>query len=398
MCREHEPDGVLPPADAQRVDLEPRPLAGDRGADLEHVRTEDQLVAAREVVRVVLHERHAARQAGTHHLERADHRCGLPVTLGPEAVAVGHEPLDREAGQLAQAVEVLERVGEGDGAAFGDERSQPDLLARAVAEAVRPRAARSELGGHVVLVEVLRHQPVRLGVADGVHRSREVADAPGVDAEAQPALRLDLVALGDGDLAHVVADADDAAIGPVVAGGRSTRPGPDLLLHRRVAPVPHDHLAIDPQPRGDEPELAVAVGRLVQVHEVHVDVGPRDLAVELRVEVEEGLGEQLEARDPHPGRAEGVHPCDQADAHRVEVGLRREPADSVRVGEDRLEDHADRDGRRRIERTRDRLRMGGDGVEDLGAIEVLTAGDEPDLVLGEVQHRDRLPQRAGDGR
>ena len=52
----------------------------------------------------------------------------------------------------------------------------------------------------------------------------------------------------------------------------------------------HD-LALEPQARDDEPELAVAVGRLVQVHEVHVDLRPGQLAVELRVQVRQRLRE-----------------------------------------------------------------------------------------------------------
>ena len=39
---------------------------------------------------------------------------GLPVALRPEAVAVGHEALDGEPGQLAQAVEVLKLVNKGE--------------------------------------------------------------------------------------------------------------------------------------------------------------------------------------------------------------------------------------------------------------------------------------------
>ena len=62
-----------------------------------------------------------------------------------------------------------------------------------------------------------------------------------------------------------------------------------LAIDRRVLPVADDHLAAQPQPAADEPELAVAVGRLVQVHEVHVDRRPGDVAVELRVQVRERL-------------------------------------------------------------------------------------------------------------
>ena len=108
------------------------------------------------------------------------------------------------------------------------------------------------------------------------------------------------------------------------AAGRA-RPGADPVGDVRVLPVADDGLAGDPQPGLDEPELAVAVGGLVQVHEVHVDLGPRQIAVELRVQVEQRLGQRLEAGDPHPGRRERVHPGDDADA-RV---ARRSPRGSV---------------------------------------------------------------------
>ena len=108
MGVEDEPDRVGLAADRERVDLERRARGGDRLADLEHVRAEAQVAAGVEVVGVVLHERDAAGQPAGHDLHRADHRRGLPVALGAEPVAVAHEPLDGQPGELRQAVEVLE--------------------------------------------------------------------------------------------------------------------------------------------------------------------------------------------------------------------------------------------------------------------------------------------------
>jgi hypothetical protein len=78
--------------------------------------------------------------------------------------------------------------------------------------------------------------------------------------------------------------------------------------------VPDDHLAIQAHAAADKAELAVAVGRLVQVHKVHIDVGPGQVAIILRVQMHERLLERAQAGDPHLGRREGVHPGDQADA------------------------------------------------------------------------------------
>ena len=83
-----------------------------------------------QVVGVVFHERGAARQAGGHHLHGAHQRGGLPVALGAEAVAVRHQALDGEAGELRQAVQVLEGRREGAEAAVLEEAAHAQLDAR----------------------------------------------------------------------------------------------------------------------------------------------------------------------------------------------------------------------------------------------------------------------------
>ncbi len=317
MRVEDEPDRIGLAADRQRVDLEARPAAGDRLAHLEHVRPEDEVVAALvEVVGVVLHERHAARQAVGHDLHRPDHGGGLPVALRTEAVAVAHQPLDGEAGQLGQPVQVLEGVGEGDEPAVGQERAQPELDARTVPQRVGAVAAGTERGDDVVLVEVGRDERVDLSVAGVVDGADEVADAIPVGREAQPADGLDLVAVGHRDVAHVLAEPGDAAAVPIVPCPRRPRPGPDPVLDLGVRPVAGDDRPLQPQPGGHEPELPVAVGGLVEVHEVHVDRRPRDVAMVLGMEVEERLVQALQPGDPHLGRGERVHPHDQPDTGR----------------------------------------------------------------------------------
>ena len=76
----------------------------------------------------------------------------------------------------------------------------------------------------------------------------------------------------------------------------------------------YNHLAAQTHAAHDVAELAVAVGALVEVHEVHVDFVPGNFGVELGMEVEDWLVELLEAVNPHLGGREGVHPCDYADA------------------------------------------------------------------------------------
>ena len=99
----------------------------------------------------------------------------------------------------------------------------------------------------------------------------QVVDAVGVDRHAEPQLGLDLVALGDRDVAHVVAEPGQPQRAQLRASGGGPRPRPDPLGHRGIADVPGDGLAGHAEPGLDVAELPVAVRRLVEVHEVHVD-------------------------------------------------------------------------------------------------------------------------------
>ena len=92
-------------------------------------------------------------------------------------------------------------------------------------------------------------------------------------------LRLDLVALGHGDVAHVVAEPGQAQRPHLGQPAGGPGPGADGGADPGVADVTDHGLAGHTQPGLDVGELTVAVGRLVQVHEVHVDVGPGQLEV-----------------------------------------------------------------------------------------------------------------------
>ena len=77
-------------------------------------------------------------------------------------------------------------------------------------------------------------------------------------------------------------------------------------------------------------------------------------------------------------------PGDQAYAPGRVVGLLAQGGDGVRRGQDGFEHHLDRDGRRGIERPGDFLRMDGHLFQGFRAVEMLTAGDEPDFELFEI--------------
>ncbi len=175
-------------------------------------------------------------------------------------------------------------------------------------------AAFAEFGSDAVFLLIEGAEFGDTGVADSVDFFDEISDAEGVHFPAEADLGGNFVALGDGDVAHVITDACDLEIARAVPTACGAGPGGEALVDFRILPMADDRLARQAQARADVAEFAAAVRGLVEVHEVHVDVVPWDIAVELGVEVGERLAEDLQAFDPHFRRRERVHPRDDADA------------------------------------------------------------------------------------
>ena len=131
----------------------------------------------------------------------------------------------------------------------------------------------------------------------------EVADPVSVDGVAEADFRGDLVALGHGHLAHVVAEAREPGALHVVPAARGAHPGASRSCDLGVLPVADDDLPGQAHARVQEAGLAVPVGGLVQVHEIHVDLAPGQVPVELGVEMRERLAQGGKAADPHAATA-----------------------------------------------------------------------------------------------
>ena len=161
-----------------------------------------------------------------------------------------------------------------------------------------PGAGLAQFRRDRVALLVFAGQRLDLGVGDRIHLGHEIADAVAVGRESELHFGRNLVALGDRDLAHVVAETAEFRPLPIVPGARRAHPGADAVLDLRVGPMADDDLARETHAGVDEARLPVAVRGLVQVHEVHVDRVPGQVATELGVEMDERLLEASSARAP----------------------------------------------------------------------------------------------------
>ena len=93
-------------------------------------------------------------------------RGRLPVALGAEAVARGHQPLHGHPGQLHQPVQVFEGVGEGPETAGLEEMPQSQLGTGRIIQRRAMVAAVAEGRGQGIKLLVLGHQAIDLGVGD----------------------------------------------------------------------------------------------------------------------------------------------------------------------------------------------------------------------------------------
>src|SRR2546428_12076452 len=79
------------------------------------------------MIGIVFHERRSTMQASAHHLHRPHQGRRLPVSLTPKPIVLRHQALDRETGELCEAVQILKVGGEGFEIALCEEMPQADL-------------------------------------------------------------------------------------------------------------------------------------------------------------------------------------------------------------------------------------------------------------------------------
>ena len=172
----------------------------------------------------------------------------------------------------------------------------------------------------VIQAEIFVHQRFDILVFHLAVVFHQLADRTVVYVVSHALFGFYFVAVGHGHVVHLVAEADDEHVLCIGPCGAYTHPHGYFMLGLLIFPVTDHHFAADAHAGADVSEFSVAVGRLVQVHKVHVHRFPGNLFVELSMQVQQGLPELLQAVNPHLGGRERVHPGDDTDALLVVIG------------------------------------------------------------------------------
>ena len=260
----------------------------------------NQFVAGDQVQGVVFHERSAAGQAFGHLLHDGVQSSGFPVAFAAVADALSHQVLSGNTGQLTHTYQILEGVGEGREVVFCKELLHGNLAAGLIANAV------DVVGVHVILGGVLRHLGVHFLFGASINGLSQVAYRIGVAFPAQFDFDFHLVAFGDANVTHVVAETADLQFLTQNHAGSAAHPGSDPLGDFGIFPVAHNNLPVHAQTAGHKAGFTVTVSGLVQVHEVHVHGVVGDFFVVLGVQVQQRLVQLYQALDPHLGGGEGM--------------------------------------------------------------------------------------------
>jgi len=149
----------------------------------------------------------------------------------------------------------------------------------------------------------------------------DLGDPIAVHLPAELNLGRHLVSLGDCHLAHVVAQACHPHRLAIRKGCSSLHPRGDMCKNLGILPVADNDLSRSPKSCVDKSVLPIPVRRLIQVHKIHIDGIPGDIAVELCVQVQKGLLIFQKTTNPHLGGRKRVHPSDDPRTFRIGVGF-----------------------------------------------------------------------------
>src|SRR5215472_18954710 len=214
----------------------------------------------------------------------------------------------------------------------------------------------------------------------------QIANSKSADGVPQSHFRFDFVSLGYSYIAHVVAEARDLEVLCILPCSRSAQPCPEFGLDVFVLPKSNYYFPIKSHSAADEAEFAIAVGRLIQIHEIHVYRRPGQLLIELCVQMDQGLMQYPQSVNPHLGRRESMHPSDETHARLSAVCFKTKLINGFRRSKHGLKDNLHGDSGRFVQLVCDLARMYRYLIQRLLPVKMLAPCHQTSFKLGEIDH------------
>ena len=188
-------------------------------------------------------------------------------------------------------MQVFERIGIGCEVAIFQKRPHADFNFGRIPQRAVLRTPFAQRFHQRVAVGIFRYQLVDISIGNLIDNRYQIADAVRIHRHAEGHFSGYFIAIRYGYLPHVIAEANHFHRLQFV--GRYSNPAPvgNFFQHIVLLPVANHDFPIQPHSRHHKPKLPVAVSRLVEVHEVHVDGTPGNVAVKLGMEMEQWLFE-----------------------------------------------------------------------------------------------------------
>src|SRR5688572_29734769 len=88
-----------------------------------------------------------------------------------------------------------------------------------------------------------------------------------------------------------------------------------------ILPMTYYNFPAQPHPGHYKTKFTVSVSTLIQVHKVHVNTLPWDIAIELSVQMKQRFPQYLKATNPHFSWRKSVHPCNYSNTVLAGIGI-----------------------------------------------------------------------------
>ena len=200
-----------------------------------------------------------------------------------------------------------------------------------------PRPSLTKLGNNGITLLILPAEKINGVLGDVIDQSGKITDSIAIHRTAKTNFGSHLIPLGDGHLAHIIPKAGKTGTLEIMPCTGSAHPGPDPLLDVKILPESHDDLSGKTHAGVQKSRFPVPMGGLMEIHEIHVDLIPWQIPVELGVKMNNRLPKISESADPHLRWRKSMHPEHHSRTGRIVLSRPAESTDLFRRCHHRLQ-------------------------------------------------------------